>query len=48
MISAVRSWLRRFLLPVSLGVADGIINALTLASATVIHGTGLTLSLACG
>jgi VIT1/CCC1 family predicted Fe2+/Mn2+ transporter len=46
MISAVRSWLRRFLLPVSLGIADGIINALTLASATVIHGTGLTISLA--
>lgn len=45
-ISGVRPWLRRFLLPVSLGIADGIINALTLASATVIHGTGLTLSLA--
>ena len=46
MMSKVRSWLRRFLLPVALGVADGIINALTLASATVIHGTGLTVSLA--
>jgi VIT1/CCC1 family predicted Fe2+/Mn2+ transporter len=46
MISGVRRWLRRFLLPLSLGTADGIINALTLASATVIHGTGLTLSLA--
>lgn len=41
-----RSWLRRFLLPLSLGIADGIINALTLASAAVIHGTGLNLSLA--
>jgi VIT1/CCC1 family predicted Fe2+/Mn2+ transporter len=46
MISGVSRWLRRFLLPLSLGIADGIINALTLASATVIHGTGLTISLA--
>jgi len=46
MTSGVGPWLRRFLLPLSLGFADGIINALTLASATVIHGTGLTLGLA--
>lgn len=39
-------WLRRFLLPLSLGIADGIINALTLASAAVLHGHGLTVSLA--
>lgn len=46
MTSGVRLWLRRFLLPLSLGIADGIINALTLASASVLHGSGLTLSLA--
>lgn len=46
MTSSVGLRLRHFLLPLSLGVADGIINALTLASATVIHGTGLTVVLA--
>lgn len=30
----------------SLGVSDGILNALTLASATVLHGRGLTAGLA--
>jgi VIT1/CCC1 family predicted Fe2+/Mn2+ transporter len=39
-------WLRRYLLPLSLGISDGIINALTLASSAVIHGRGLTISLA--
>jgi len=39
-------WLRRYLLPLSLGIADGIISALTLASSAVIHGRGLTISLA--
>ena len=46
MTLGTHSWSRRFLLPLSLGVADGIINALTLASAAVIHGNGLTISLA--
>lgn len=46
MTSALRRWAGRFLLPLSLGIADGIVNALMLASATVIHGAGLTVSLA--
>ncbi len=46
MTHSVRSWLRRYLLPLSLGIADGIITALTLASSAVIHGRGLTISLA--
>lgn len=33
-------------MPLSLGIADGIFNALTLASATVLHGDGLDASLA--
>lgn len=45
MTSGAGPWLRRFLLPLSLGIVNGIINALTLASATVIHGTGLTPAL---
>lgn len=45
-VSGVRRWTGRFLLPLSLGVADGIVNSLTLASAAVIHGSGLTASLA--
>lgn len=36
----------RFLLPLSLGVADGILSALTLASAAVLHGRGLDAWLA--
>lgn len=46
MASQARTWLRRFLLPLSLGIADGIVNALTLASAAVLHGSGLTAGLA--
>ena len=46
MTLGTHSWSRRFLLPLSLGIADGIINALTLASATVVHGTGLSVDLA--
>jgi len=46
MTFSVRPWLRRYLLPLSLGISDGIINALTLASSAVIHGRGLTASLA--
>lgn len=38
-----REWL---LLPLTLGVADGILNALILASATVLHGRGLGIGLA--
>ena len=37
---------RRNLLPLTLGLADGIVNALTLASATVLHGRGLDVALA--
>lgn len=40
-----RPWSERYLLPFSLGLADGILNALTLASATVLHGRGLTVGL---
>lgn len=36
---------RRQLLPLTLGLADGIVNALTLASATVLHGRGLGVAL---
>lgn len=39
-------WRRRLLLPISLGIADGILNALTLASAAVLHGRGLDAWLA--
>ena len=39
-------WRTQLLLPLSLGIADGILNALTLASATVLHGRGLTAALA--
>jgi hypothetical protein len=39
-------WRTRLLLPLSLGIADGILNALTLASAAVLHGRGLTAWLA--
>lgn len=39
-------WRTRLLLPLSLGVADGILNALTLASAVVLHGRGLNAWLA--
>ena len=46
MTFAARRWLRRFLLPLALGIADGIINALILASSAVIHGSGLTIGLA--
>jgi VIT1/CCC1 family predicted Fe2+/Mn2+ transporter len=46
MTSSVRPWAERFLLPLSLGIADGIVNALTLASSAVIHGSGLTVTLA--
>lgn len=46
MVAALRLWMGRFLLPLSLGIADGIVNALTLASAAVLHGGGLTVSLA--
>ena len=35
----------RVLFAVVLGVSDGILNALTLASATVLHGVGLDLDL---
>lgn len=37
---------RRHLLPLTLGLADGVVNALTLASATVLHGRGLDAALA--
>lgn len=46
MTFGARPWLRRFLLPLALGVADGIINALILASSAVVHGSGLTIGLA--
>lgn len=36
----------RLLLPLSLGIADGILNALTLASGSVLHGRGLDGALA--
>lgn len=39
-------WRVRLLLPLSLGLGDGILNALTLASAAVLHGRGLNLWLA--
>ncbi|MBA8792921.1 VIT1/CCC1 family predicted Fe2+/Mn2+ transporter [Friedmanniella endophytica] len=39
------SWRQQYLLPLSLGLADGIVNALTLASASVLHGRGLGVSL---
>lgn len=39
-------WQDRLLLPLSLGIADGIINALILASATVVYGRGLDTGLA--
>lgn len=39
------SWRRRYLLPLSLGIADGIVNALILASSAVLHNTGLTVGL---
>ena len=42
MSSYGRPWSEHYLLPFSLGLADGIVNALTLASATVLHGRGLT------
>lgn len=35
-------WRTRLLLPLSLRIADGILNALILASAAVLHGRGLT------
>lgn len=41
-----RRWLDRLLLPLSLGIADGILNALILASATVLYGRGLDIGLA--
>ncbi len=34
------------ILPLALGVSDGILNALILAAGTVLHGSGLTLGLA--
>lgn len=37
---------KKYLLPTSLGVADGILNALTLASSSVLHAHGLTVALA--
>lgn len=37
---------RALLFPLVLGLADGILNALTLASSTVLHGRGLTADLA--
>lgn len=37
---------QQLILPLSLGIADGILNALILASATILHGEGLTLGLA--
>ena len=37
---------RALLFPLVLGLADGILNALTLASSTVLHGLGLTAALA--
>lgn len=40
------TWQQQYLLPVSLGIADGILNALTLASASVLHGRGLSMTLA--
>lgn len=46
MTRAARPWLERYLLPLSLGVADGIVNALTLASGAVLSGTGLDVVLA--
>ena len=36
----------RLVFAMALGVSDGILNALTLASATVVHGSGLTMGLA--
>lgn len=36
----------RVQLPLALGVSDGILNALTLASSAVLHGDGLNISLA--
>ncbi|OAP22918.1 hypothetical protein A4R44_06380 [Amycolatopsis sp. M39] len=46
-MSGVRSrWQMRLLLPLSLGVADGILSALTLASGAVLHGRGLDVWLA--
>lgn len=36
----------QLMLPLALGVSDGILTGLTLAAATVLRGTGLTLSLA--
>lgn len=35
----------RLMFAMALGVSDGILNALTLASATVVHGSGLTIGL---
>lgn len=35
----------RFIFAIALGVSDGIINALTLAAASVLHGVGLSLRL---
>jgi len=46
MTSGARPWLQRFLLPLALGIADGIVNALILASSAVLHGSGLTIGLA--
>lgn len=37
---------RRYLLPLVLGISDGILNALTLASSSVITGRGLSVTLA--
>lgn len=43
---ARRRWQERLLLPLSLGIADGILTALILASATVLYGRGLDIGLA--
>lgn len=42
----MRRQLQRFLLPLSLGLAAGIVNALSLASGAVVHGNGLAFGLA--
>jgi len=39
-----RRRVEHFLLPLALGVSDGILNALTLASASVVEGSGLRIS----
>lgn len=45
MTSPGTTWRQKYLLPFSLGIADGIVNALTLASSSVLHGKGLTPTL---